>query len=109
RTGERFEAVDPDSAAVYAREIEIAVDKLAPCVALPHTVDRVREIGEISGEPVQMVYLGTCTGGRVRDYHQALAVLKAAGGVAAGVQLVVTPASREVLETLARDGSLAEF
>ena len=23
--------------------------------------------------PIQMVYLGTCTGGRVRDFHQALA------------------------------------
>src|SRR5207244_10071369 len=31
------------------------------------------------------------------------------GGVAPGVQLVVTPASREVLEALTRDGSLADF
>src|ERR1700738_2389413 len=56
-----------------------------------------------------MVYLGACTGGRVRDFHQARDVLKACGGVARGVQLVVTPASREVLETLTRDGTLADF
>jgi 3-isopropylmalate/(R)-2-methylmalate dehydratase large subunit len=45
----------------------------------------------------------------VRDYHQALAVLRAGGGVAAGVQLVVTPASHEVLQTLVGDGTLAGF
>jgi 3-isopropylmalate/(R)-2-methylmalate dehydratase large subunit len=45
----------------------------------------------------------------VRDYHQALQVLRAVGSVASGVQLVVTPASRAVLEELRRDGSLAEL
>jgi len=56
-----------------------------------------------------MVYLGTCTGGRVKDFHEARDVLKAGGGVARGVKLVVTPASRAVLETLAQDGTLADF
>ncbi len=82
---------------------------LGPLVALPHQPDRGVAVGETARVPVHMVYLGTCTGGRVRDYHQALAVLKAGGGVAPGVQLVVTPASRTVLETLARDGTLAEL
>jgi 3-isopropylmalate/(R)-2-methylmalate dehydratase large subunit len=72
-------------------------------------VDRVVPIDDAIGTPVQMVYLGTCTGGRVRDFHQALDVIKAGGGVARGVQLVVTPASRAVLETLTRDGTLADF
>ena len=97
------------SRARYSREIEIAIDRLSPQIALPHQVDCVVQIGESHATPVQMVYLGTCTGGRVRDYHQALAVLKAGGGIAPGVQLVVAPASRTVLETLARDGTLAEF
>jgi 3-isopropylmalate/(R)-2-methylmalate dehydratase large subunit len=56
-----------------------------------------------------MVYLGTCTGGRISDYHRALAILEAGGGPAPGVQLVVTPASRMVLDALAHDGSLAAF
>jgi 3-isopropylmalate/(R)-2-methylmalate dehydratase large subunit len=104
-----FGAVEPDADANYVRETAIALDRLAPQVALPHQVDRVTAIGEAAGTPVQMVYLGTCTGGRVRDFHQALEVLRAGGGPAAGVQLVVTPASREVLQELTRDGSLAEF
>jgi 3-isopropylmalate/(R)-2-methylmalate dehydratase large subunit len=103
------EPTAPDSDARYSREVEIDLDRLTPQIALPHQVDRVMEIGEGAATTVQMVYLGTCTGGRVRDYHQALAVLKAGGGVAPGVQLVVAPASRTVLESLARDGTLAEF
>lgn len=93
----------------YCREVRIALDRLTPIVALPHQPDRGVPVGETARVPVDMVYLGTCTGGRVRDYHQALAVLRAAGGVAPGVQLVVTPASRNVRETLARDGTLAEL
>lgn len=104
-----FHPVEPDPDARYVREIVIDLSSLVPQLALPHQVDRVIEIRDAAGTPVQMVYLGTCTGGRVRDFHQALSVLKAGGGVASGVQLVVTPASRSVLETLARDGTLAEF
>jgi 3-isopropylmalate/(R)-2-methylmalate dehydratase large subunit len=104
---------EPDPDARYCREVEIDLARLTPQIALPHCVDRVVQVAESAASPiktpVQMVYLGTCTGGRVRDYHQALAVIRAGGGVAPGVQLVVAPASRTVLETLARDGSLAEF
>jgi 3-isopropylmalate/(R)-2-methylmalate dehydratase large subunit len=104
-----FQPTEPDRDAHYIREIKLALDDLTPQVALPHHVDCVVPIREALGTPVQMVYLGTCTGGRVRDFHQALEVLKAGGGPARGVQLVVTPASREVLETLTADGTLGQL
>jgi len=101
--------VQADHDAIYAREVVLDLYSIAPQIALPHQVDRVVPIGRAAGTAVQMVYLGTCTGGRVRDFHQALDVLKAGGGPAPGVQLVVTPASRTVLETLSRDGTLTDF
>jgi 3-isopropylmalate/(R)-2-methylmalate dehydratase large subunit len=109
RNAASFEPVNSDADAKYVREIKIALDKLTPRIALPHLVDQVVPVHGAAGTKVQMVYLGTCTGGRARDFHQALAVIKAGGGIAPGVQLVVTPASREVLETITRDGTLAEF
>ncbi len=109
RTCNSYSPVASDSDARYARRVHIDLDRLVPLVALPHRVDCVTPVEDAAGTPVHMVYLGTCTGGRVRDFHQALAVLRAGGGPAPGVQLVVTPASRTELETLARDGSLAEF
>jgi 3-isopropylmalate/(R)-2-methylmalate dehydratase large subunit len=102
-------AVQPGAGAHYCLEIVIDLESLTPQLALPHQPDRVVDLGSAAGTPVQMVYLGTCTGGRVRDFHRALDVLRAGGGPAAGVQLVVTPASRSILETLVRDGTLAEF
>ena len=102
-------AVMPDRDAVYVREVILDLDALAPQIALPHQVDRVVPIADAAGTPVRIVYLGTCTGGRVRDFHAARDVLHAGGGPAPGVQLVVTPASRSIFETLARDGTLADF
>ncbi len=104
-----FDMIEPDGDAEYVREVIVHLDALRPQVALPHQVDKVVGIEQAAGTPVHMVYLGTCTGGRAVDFHEALRVLRAGGGVAPGVQVVVTPASREVLETLSRDGSLAEF
>ena len=55
-----------------------------------------------------MVFVGTCTGGRVADVHEVLDVLRTGGSrIAPGVQLVVTPASREVERRLTDDGTLA--
>lgn len=104
-----YSGVTAEPGATYSRTLRIDLSKLEPQVAWPHQVENVRGVTESAGERVEMVYLGTCTGGRVSDYHRALAVLKAGGGPAESVQLVVTPASRTVLEELARDGSLAEF
>jgi len=101
--------VRPDADATYARRIEIALDQLTPQIALPHQVDHVTDLGAAQGTPVQMVYLGTCTGGRASDFHEALRVIQAGGGVAKGVRVVVTPASRAVLEEITRDGTLAAF
>jgi 3-isopropylmalate/(R)-2-methylmalate dehydratase large subunit len=102
--------VVPDPAARYARRVVLDVSRLSPRIALPHRPDRVVSIDRAAGTPIHMVFLGTCTGGRVSDLHEALRVLEAAGGrVAAGVQLVVTPASREVHDRLRDDGTLARF
>ena len=67
-------AVARDADARYAREIALDWTRW-PQVALPHQVDRVAAVGDARGTPVQMVYLGTCTGGRVRDFHEARDVL----------------------------------
>ena len=101
--------VTADSDARYVREIALDLGGLTPQVAHPHRVDSVTAVEAAAGTPVQMVYLGTCTGGRAGDYHEALRVLEAGGGPAPGVQILVTPASRRVMETLAADATLAAF
>ncbi len=106
---ESGQATAPDADAEYCRNIDIDLDSLDPQVALPHQVDRVVPVGAAAGVDVHMVYLGTCTGGRVSDFEEALQVLKAGGGVAPGIQLVVAPASRRVMMVLSQNGAIAEF
>ena len=106
RTTDSFEPVEADADACYTGEIELDVSSLEPRIAIPHAVDNVMTLPEVLGIPIQMVYLGTCTGGRVCDFHQAVEILEAAGRLAPEVQLVVTPASMEVEMQLQQDGTL---
>ena len=104
---EAIEPVSADPSARYAREVAIDLALLTPRVALPHSPGNVVPIDAAPDTPIHMVYLGTCTGGRVSDYHEALAVLERGGGhLAGGVLLVVTPASREIERQLTADGTL---
>jgi 3-isopropylmalate/(R)-2-methylmalate dehydratase large subunit len=110
RTSAHGTAVASDNNAVFASELVLRLDELTPRVAIPHSPNDVVPIDTVSNVPVHMVFLGTCTGGRVVDFHEALAVLERGGGrVAPGVQLVVTPASREVYLSLIDDGTIKKF
>lgn len=107
RTAVPLAPVRADPGAGYVREVRLDLAALGPRVALPHAPDRVVPLERAAGTRVHMVFIGTCTGGRVADVHAALAVLERGGGrLAPGVQLVVTPASREVAARLREDGSL---
>jgi 3-isopropylmalate/(R)-2-methylmalate dehydratase large subunit len=108
RTTASFESVSPDADARYAREIAYDVSGLEPQIARPHQVDNVCAVGEVAGVPVAEGLIGTCTNGRIEDLRSAAAVL---GGrkVAAGVRLIVAPASREVMLEALREGLIEIF
>jgi 3-isopropylmalate/(R)-2-methylmalate dehydratase large subunit len=66
----------------------------------------VVEISEAQGQPIDTAFFGTCSGGRAGDFRRALNVLEFSGGPAAGVRLIVTPASRMVHTELVADGTM---
>ena len=109
RSTDAFVPVEADADAVYADTFELDLSGVVPQLALPHRVDNVVALGEAPATAIDMVYLGTCTGGRSKDFREALEVLREGGGVAAGVQLIVTPASEAVRSELESEGLLAEF
>ena len=67
-------------------------------------VDATTTTDHLAGRPVTSCRIGTCTGGRTKDIRQAVEALDTAGGIAAGVNVVVTPASRRVREQLDDEG-----
>jgi len=97
-------ASDPD--APFAGEIRLDCSGLVPRVALPHQPANGVPVPEVSGTPIDWVFLGTCTGGRAHDFREALRILDAGGGVASGVTLVVTPPSPRVRATMEEEGIL---
>ena len=110
RGGEIGDPVVSDDGARFARELIIDLASMTPRVARPHQPNDVVRIEELAETRVQRVFIGTCTGGRVTDYHDALEVLERGGGrLAPGVQLVVTPASGDVRRALEADGTLAKL
>ena len=110
RNADRYSPIAADTGARYVREETIDLGSLTPRVSIPHAPHNVTALEDAAGVPVHMVFIGTCTGGRVQDFHEALAAFEGAGGqIAAGVQLVLTPASREVHEQLIADGSARRF
>lgn len=105
-------AVKADEGATYAKHLSIDLDTLTPRLARPPVGGKAAEIVELGADidtPVDMVYLGTCTGGRQSDLESALRILRAGGGKNPNVQLIVTPASDRVYAGLAADGMLEEF
>ncbi|NLS78211.1 MAG: 3-isopropylmalate dehydratase large subunit [Chloroflexi bacterium] len=89
----------------YERVERVDLSGLPPKVAMPHEPDNVTDVALLDRTPVDVVFLGTCTNGRVEDIHIAASIL---GGkkVAAGVRMIVVPASSEVLTDTMKDGSL---
>ena len=65
---------------------------LSPQVAAPHSPANTRDVAEFADVVPSIAYIGACTGAKLEDLRAAALVLKGQR-VAAGVQLMVAPAS----------------
>ena len=76
---------------------------LAPMVASPHSPANSHPVGHTAGEAVQLAYIGACTGAKLEDLQAAARVLRGRR-VAAGVRLLVAPASVHDEQQAEREG-----
>lgn len=100
-----FAEIRGDEDANYERVIDIDATKLEPLVSKPHYVENVDLARNCSHEHVNMVFIGSCTNGRVEDLHAAAEILKGRK-VAKGTRLLVIPNSPYVFKECLRDGTL---
>ena len=89
-------------------------EDFVPVMACPSQVDKIKPVSELMGTPIDQVFIGSCTNGRLEDLVAAAEVLKGRQ-VADYVKLIVTPASRKVyneaiacgaIDTLAEAGAI---
>jgi 3-isopropylmalate/(R)-2-methylmalate dehydratase large subunit len=78
---------------------------LEPCVAAPHSPANAQGVGRYAGIPVDVAYIGACTGAKLEDLRAAAQVLRGRR-VAPGVRLMVAPASLKDQEAARSEGVL---
>lgn len=105
---DKFKEIKADEDAVYERVININLNDLKPTISCPHTVDNTKTIDEMDNTPINQVYIGTCTNGRIEDLRIAANILKGKK-VKDGVRLIVTPASRKVFLDALKEGLIETF
>jgi 3-isopropylmalate/(R)-2-methylmalate dehydratase large subunit len=103
-----LDLVSPDLDAEYVQTVELDASSLAPHVACPHAVDRVKPVTEVVGTRVNQVVIGSCTNGRLDDLEVAAAIVRGRR-VADDVRMLVFPASWRIYREAMRRGYLADL
>lgn len=98
----------PDPDAEYDALIEIDVSTLAPLVTFGYKPDNVKPVSEMAGTPVDQVYIGSCTNGRIEDLRAAAGVLKGKK-ISDSVRGVVSPATPGVFNRAMEEGLIKIF
>ena len=98
----------PDEDAEYDDQIELDLGSMGPLIALPGSPDRVVPIEEVAGTPVDQVMVGSCTNGSWHDMSSVTGVLRGRR-VHSSISFVLFPGSHRILETMAREGLLADL
>jgi 3-isopropylmalate/(R)-2-methylmalate dehydratase large subunit len=78
---------------------------LEPFVAAPHSPANAHPVGRHAGTKIDVAYIGACTGAKLEDLRAAAQVLRG-HQVAAGVRLMVAPASVADQEAARSEGVL---
>jgi len=100
---QKYNSVYSDKDAKYEKVLEFDISNISPYIAKPHTVDNGAPIEKLSGVPINQVYLGTCTNGRIEDLKIAAAILKGRK-VNKNIRFLVAPASAKIYHTALRKG-----
>ncbi len=69
-------AYEPDADAPYERTYDIDLSAIRPTVAFPHLPSNTRTIDEVGDVPLDQVFIGSCTNGRLEDMAMAASILR---------------------------------
>ncbi|MFK5926452.1 MAG: 3-isopropylmalate dehydratase large subunit [Desulfuromusa sp.] len=97
-----------DDDAIYASTLDIDVSSLDPQVTFGFKPDCVKSVKEMQGTPVDQVYIGSCTNGRLEDLRQAAEILKGKT-IANSVRGIVSPATPKVFQDALAEGIIQIF
>ena len=108
RTDEELAEFRADEDAHYEAEHCFDLSDLEPQIACPHSPDNVHPISAVKDVSVQQAYLGSCTNARLDDLALAAGLIEG-HKVASSTQLIVAPASQQVMLDATRAGHIEKL
>ncbi|MEO3471139.1 aconitase family protein [Roseomonas sp. CAU 1739] len=109
RAGDRpWQMVRADPGADYMARMTYDLGAIAPMVTVPPDAHGAVPVAEAAGQHIDQASIGSCAGNRIEDMRDAARILRGRQ-VAPHVTLYITPGSREVYATAAREGLLEVF
>ena len=82
-----------DEDAEYCQVLTYQAEDLVPVCACPSQVDNIKNVTELEGTPIDQVFIGSCTNGRLEDLAVAAGILE---GKTVKCKTIITPASRKI-------------
>ena len=98
----------PDADAIYAEIIEHDISELKPQVTYGYKPDQVKSAQDLKGTPVDQVYIGSCTNGRIEDLRIAAQILKGRR-ISDSVRGIVSPATTYIFHQAIEEGIIQTF
>ncbi len=98
----------PDEDAAYEKVLRFDAGDLCPMVTFGYKPDNVRPVSGMDKTPVDQVYIGSCTNGRIEDLRVAARVL-AGNRINDSVRGIVSPATPEIYRKALDEGIIATF
>ena len=105
RTNREMKIYKADPDAKYCCEYEFDASKIEPVVAAPNLPSNVKPVREVAGKPINQVFIGSCTNGRLSDLRIAAQILKGRK-VHPDVRCIVIPASDQIYKKAMHEGIL---
>ena len=97
-----------DADAEYEAVYEYDMSKLVPMVTFGYKPDQVKPVSEMEGTPVDQIYIGSCTNGRIEDLRIVGEILKGKK-VSDNSRVVLSPATPEIYKQALKEGLVEIF
>ena len=105
-----YTAYTADDDAQYHSVHEFDLSTMEPQIACPYSPDNVHPLSQVKPEPVDQVFIGSCTNGRLEDLAVVAEVLKKSGKeFNPDTRVIVIPGSQQVYLEAMRRGWLELF
>jgi len=103
-----FQEFSSDADATYEAVIPMDISDLSPMVTHGFRPDQVKPVTEMQGTPVDQVYIGSCTNGRLADLQVAAQVLEGQK-ISDNIRAILSPATPQIFQQALEQGIIKTF